>query len=106
MGYLSQLFNIADENQDGCLQQNELYKLLSLSGLGFSAQMAAEVFVQADVNHDGKLQYEEYLQAMMTILAETKSKAEADKKAKIRAKVNAALATSPPKKGRDAETDN
>ena len=59
--YFSGLFQIADVNGDGVLQPNELTKLLQLCGLDLTPEEVVTFISHADVNHDGLIQYEEFV---------------------------------------------
>mmetsp|Transcript_32451 Transcript_32451/g.52217 ORF Transcript_32451/g.52217 Transcript_32451/m.52217 type:complete len:210 (-) Transcript_32451:255-884(-) len=55
-------FRKFDENGDGSIKQSELQKLLLT--LGLDAKEVTTLFAQIDVNHDGKVSYEEFIQWM------------------------------------------
>jgi len=66
--YFKKLFTIADTNGDGVLQPEELEKLLGLSGFNFSRDTVAQIMSRADVNHDGVIEYNEFIPMAMEII--------------------------------------
>jgi len=66
--YLQQLFQVADENGDGVLQPDEMARLLSQSGFGFSEELIETVIGLADTNNDGVIEYQEFVPAMIGVL--------------------------------------
>ena len=59
--YFSKLFSLVDENGDGVLQPNELTNLLQLCGFDLSGAEIAEFVNAADTNHDGVIEYSEFV---------------------------------------------
>ena len=59
--YFKGLFAIADANGDGVLQPDELKKLLQLCGFALSAEEIAQFVSEADTNHDGVIEYSEFV---------------------------------------------
>merc|ERR1712188_281703 len=53
----------------------EFKRLLELSGFNFSADTVAKLMDAADVNHDGVIEYEEFIPVMRAILNEKKAAA-------------------------------
>jgi len=63
--YFRDLFAVADTNGDGVLQPSEFKRLLEMSGFNFSPQTVAKLMNAADVNHDGVIDYKEFLAVAM-----------------------------------------
>jgi len=59
--YLTQLFQIADANDDGVLDPDEFEDLMSMSGFNFSPSTVKKMMDSADVNHDGVIEWKEFL---------------------------------------------
>jgi Ca2+-binding EF-hand superfamily protein len=59
--YFKKLFTIADTNGDGVLQPEELKKLLSMSGFNFTPAQIDDIMERADINHDGVIEYDEFI---------------------------------------------
>ena len=72
--YFSKLFSIADENSDGVLQPDELKKMLGLCGFNLSAEEIAQFVDEADTNHDGVIEYDEFLPVAIKMLQSTSPK--------------------------------
>ena len=70
--YLQKLFQIADVNGDGVLQPDELTKLLQMCGFELSAEEIAQFVSAADTNHDGVIEYEEFLPVASKMLQSQK----------------------------------
>lgn len=71
--YLQRMFQIADENRDGVVDQYEFKRLLSVSGFAFDDVMIAKLMNQADMNKDGLIEYDEFIPvgvAMLLALSE------------------------------------
>jgi len=59
--YLSKMFSIADANGDGVLQPDELRRMLRLCNFALSEQEITEFVNAADTNHDGLVDYDEFV---------------------------------------------
>ena len=70
-GYFKGLFSIADANGDGVLQPDELKKLLQLYGFALSAEEIAQFVSEADTNHDGVIEYNEFVPVDTKVLQAT-----------------------------------
>jgi len=68
--YLSRLFQIGDQNGDGVLQPMEFLELMCLSGQRFPDDMILKLFLGADLNHDGVIDYNEYIAKMKEVIRE------------------------------------
>jgi Ca2+-binding EF-hand superfamily protein len=66
--YLQRLFEIGDTNNDGCLDPQELAVLLVKSGLDFSWKVIRKIVKAADINHDGLIEYTEFVPMMLKII--------------------------------------
>jgi len=66
--YFNRLFQISDFNGDGVLQPLEFLDLLQRSGLNFPPDIILNLFIAADTNHDGVIEYDEYIMAMTAVL--------------------------------------
>ena len=69
---LRKVFDSADVNGDGVLQQEEYMKLMKYSGLNFPGGVILQGFVDADTNQDGVQQFEEFLPAVKAMLGTVK----------------------------------
>ena len=69
--YFKGLFSIADANGDGVLQPDELEKLLQLCGFALSAEEIAQFVSEADTNHDGVIEYDEFVPVATKMLQAT-----------------------------------
>jgi len=58
-------FRVFDNNGDGVISKNELKNAMISFGHIFSPQEADEMFTEADLNADGKIDWEEFLQMML-----------------------------------------
>jgi len=58
-------FRVFDHNGDGVISKNELKNAMISFGQIFSAQEADEMFNEADLNRDGKIDWGEFLQMML-----------------------------------------
>jgi hypothetical protein len=76
--YFKKLFAVADTNGDGVLQPAEFKRLLELSGFNFDKVTVRRLLNSADVNHDGVIEYDEFVPVALEIL---KSKVAARAKA-------------------------
>jgi len=72
--YLQRLFKIGDRNGDGVLSPSEFESLLRKSGFKFDDATIHRIMNVVDTNHDGVIQYDEFVPAIMALL---RSKAEA-----------------------------
>ena len=72
--YFKGLFSIADANGDGVLQPDELKKLLGLCGFKLSAEEIAQFVSEADTNHDGVIEYDEFVPVATKMLQATAPK--------------------------------
>lgn len=66
--YLTKLFHIADANHDGVLQRDELETLLRMSGFELDPKTINNLMAAADVNQDGVIDYQEFIQVAIGIL--------------------------------------
>ena len=71
--YLEKLFAIGDTNQDGVLQPQEFLELLTRCGLRIPSDVVLDMFLKADVNGDGVIEYGEFIPAMKAIIAGAKA---------------------------------
>ena len=69
--YFKGLFSIADANGDGVLQPDELKTLLGLCGFALSAEEIAQFVSEADTNHDGVIEYDEFVPVATKMLQAT-----------------------------------
>jgi len=69
--YLQRLFKIGDTNGDGVLQPAEFESLLRKSGFEFDDAMISKICEAADVNHDGLIEYDEFVPAIMALVHNT-----------------------------------
>ena len=74
--YFKGLFSIVDANSDGVLQPDELKKLLQLCGFALSAKEIAQFVSEADTNHDGVIEYSEFVPVATKMLQATAPKKE------------------------------
>jgi len=58
-------FRVFDNNGDGVISKNELKNAMISFGQTFSPAEADEMFTEADLNADGKIDWEEFLQMML-----------------------------------------
>jgi len=56
------------------LQPQELKRLLEMSGFNLSATNIAKLMHAADVNHDGVIEYDEFIPVALAMLKESKKK--------------------------------
>merc|ERR1711871_910604 len=66
--YLQKLFAVGDVNGDGVLQPEEMSRLLDLSGFNLSPSQVAAIVDAADVNHDGVIEYDEFVPVAIGML--------------------------------------
>jgi calmodulin len=71
--YFRQLFAIADTNQNGVLEKNEVATLLQLTGFKFDKATVTELVEMADLNGDGTIDYDEFVPTMINLLNEAPS---------------------------------
>jgi Ca2+-binding EF-hand superfamily protein len=60
-GELKNIFREYDQNGDGCIDIDELTRVLRALGGEFHKEDVARVFTLIDSNHDGKVQYKEFV---------------------------------------------
>ncbi|TRY79247.1 hypothetical protein TCAL_10271 [Tigriopus californicus] len=58
-------FRAFDHNNDGSISKNELRDAMTRYGHTFSLEEAEEMFAEADLNADGKIDFDEFLTIMM-----------------------------------------
>ena len=61
---LKRAFDKIDTNKDGSVSREELRGILKGLGEAFSDQAVDDMIKKADINGDGKIQFEEFLQAL------------------------------------------
>jgi len=66
--YFQRLFAIGDTNGDGVLSPDEFESLLRKSGFDFDDSTIGEIMDAADVNHDGVIEYDEFVPAIMAMV--------------------------------------
>jgi len=66
--YFRRLFTLADTDGNGVLDPREFHDLLEKSGLGFTDKLIRKVLLEADVNKDGNIQWEEFIPVMLEIV--------------------------------------
>jgi len=66
--YFKRLFALADTDSNGVLDPREFHNLLDKSGLGFSDRLIRKVMIEADLNEDMMIQWEEYVPVMLQII--------------------------------------
>jgi Ca2+-binding EF-hand superfamily protein len=66
--YFRRLFALADTDNNGVLDPREFHNLLEKSGLGFSPRLIRKVMVEADINEDKMIQWEEFVPVMIEIV--------------------------------------
>merc|ERR1712195_208426 len=64
-------------NGDGVLQPQEFLELLTRAGLRFPANLVLKLFLEADTNGDGVIEYDEFMPAMLAVIAAVKGESEA-----------------------------
>jgi Ca2+-binding EF-hand superfamily protein len=65
--YLQQLYQSADTDNSGLLDETEMVALLGKSGLGMSARAVRRVMEEADTNDDGSIDYNEFVPLMANL---------------------------------------
>ncbi len=71
--YVHQLFKMADRTNDGVLHPDEFFEALDLAGFELTDTEMKEMHASVDVNHDGVIQYEEFISKVPQILTESRS---------------------------------
>jgi len=66
--YFQQLFRLGDKNGDGSLSPFEVSHLLQLCGFQLDPGVVLQLLQDCDCNHDGKIQYDEFIPLMMSAL--------------------------------------
>jgi len=66
--YLQRLFKIGDRDGNGVLSPEEFESLLRKSGFKFDNATIRRIMNVVDTNHDGVIQYEEFVPAIITLL--------------------------------------
>jgi len=66
--YLHKLFDVGDTDKDGMLTLNEMTHLLVHAGLDFSWQVIRKIVEAADLNHDGLIDWSEFVPAMLQVI--------------------------------------
>ena len=61
---LIEAFKIFDKNKNGYIEAKELRQVTTTLGSQLSEEEFNEFWKEADVNHDGKLDYEEFIKIM------------------------------------------
>jgi Ca2+-binding EF-hand superfamily protein len=59
---LSILFNVIDSNSDNLLTKNEFKHKVKGLHIGFEPEEIEALFVDLDVNNDGSISYDEFIQ--------------------------------------------
>jgi len=71
--YLQQLYQTADADNSGLLDEAEMVALLGKSGLGMSARAVRRVMEEADTNNDGTIDYKEFVPLMANLFDSMKT---------------------------------
>ena len=71
--YLEKFVARGDTNQDGVIQPQEFLELLTRCGLRIPSDVVLDMFLKADVNGDGVIEYGEFIPAMKAIIAGAKA---------------------------------
>jgi Ca2+-binding EF-hand superfamily protein len=66
--YMQRLFKIGDKDGNGVLDAQEFRELLRKSGFGLDRDTIDKIMVAADTNHDGVIQYEEFVPAVRAMI--------------------------------------
>merc|ERR1712018_554249 len=61
---LKEAFRIFDKNHNGFIEAKELRQVTTTLGQQLSEEEFNEFWKEADVNHDGKIDYEEFIKIM------------------------------------------
>jgi Ca2+-binding protein (EF-Hand superfamily) len=64
---LKEAFRIFDKNKNGYIEVKELKNVTTMLGQKLTDDEFEEFWKEADVNHDGKLDYNEFVKAMANI---------------------------------------
>ena len=70
--YFENLFSISDTNGDGVLQPGEVATLLELCGFNLSTEEIAQFVSAADTNHNGVIEYSEFVPVASKMLQSQK----------------------------------
>ena len=70
--YFESIFSISDTNGDGVLQPDEVATLLGLCGSNLSAEEIAQFVSAADTNHNGVIEYSEFVPVASKMLQSQK----------------------------------
>ena len=62
---LKEAFKIFDKNHNGYIEAKELKEVTTTLGQTLSEEEFMEFWLEADVNNDGKLDYNEFIKMMM-----------------------------------------
>lgn len=66
--FISHLFEAFDTNGDGVIQPTELLDLLESCGLHFPPSIVLEIFLTADVDESGAIDFEEFVPVALAII--------------------------------------
>jgi len=66
--YFRRLFQMGDADGNGVLDPKEVFDLLKMTGFQFSLSQINNMIAEADANHDGMIQYEEFVPMMLKCL--------------------------------------
>lgn len=66
--YFHRLFALADHDKSGVLEHDEVKELLSASGFAIDQNSIEEIISNADLNHDGVIDYVEFMPMMLNII--------------------------------------
>ena len=72
--YFESLFSISDTSGDGVLQPDEVATLLEECGFALSAEEIAQFVSAADTNHNGVIEYSEFVPVATKMLQATAPK--------------------------------
>ena len=66
--YFMCAFAIADDDQDGVLSTDEVATMLRTCGYEFGDADITRIVQEVDTNHDGVLQYPEFVQMILNVI--------------------------------------